>query len=260
MKNIVYRLVGSQAPRRTLRLKSPYMRDGNGYSDVTQCQQKLTAHGYPCGTIDGIFGPNTERAVLAFQKGKGLAVDGICGKKTWAALDQANGEPPATGWRQHLCTWCLSQQGHAYVWGGQGEELTAMENPEAWIKKRETSEKNANRAIAFYRSALAGGRKKLRAFDCSGLIVRFLQDQGLVKNDMSSRGLYSDSDKLKREQLGPGDLVFRHNGTRIYHVGVYLGNGNVAEAKGRDDGVVVRDIDASGKSYWNRYGRLKALR
>lgn len=35
---------------------------------------------------DGIFGPKTEAAVIAFQKKEGLAADGIVGAKTWAKL------------------------------------------------------------------------------------------------------------------------------------------------------------------------------
>ena len=41
-----------------------------------------------CGPdgADSKFGANTEKAVRAFQKKKGLVVDGICGAKTWTAL------------------------------------------------------------------------------------------------------------------------------------------------------------------------------
>lgn len=35
---------------------------------------------------DQIFGPKTTEAVKAFQKGKGLTVDGIVGNKTWPAV------------------------------------------------------------------------------------------------------------------------------------------------------------------------------
>ena len=35
---------------------------------------------------DGDFGPKTETALIAFQKGKGLLADGLAGPKTWAAL------------------------------------------------------------------------------------------------------------------------------------------------------------------------------
>ena len=37
-------------------------------------------------SADGIFGPNTETKVKAFQKSKGLSQDGIVGKNTWSAL------------------------------------------------------------------------------------------------------------------------------------------------------------------------------
>ena len=45
-------------------------------------------------TADGMFGNNTETAVKAFQRANGLAVDGIVGAKTWAALLGSNSEKP----------------------------------------------------------------------------------------------------------------------------------------------------------------------
>lgn len=55
--------------------------------DVSILQARLRELGYYGGTIDGDFGPITERGVLLFQKSKGLKEDGIVGAKTWAALD-----------------------------------------------------------------------------------------------------------------------------------------------------------------------------
>ena len=34
-----------------------------------------------------------------------------------------------------------------YVWGGDGEDLNSMQEPEEWIERRETSTTNAARAI-----------------------------------------------------------------------------------------------------------------
>lgn len=53
---------------------------GSRGEDVRKLQAKL------CCAVDGIFGPITEEAVKAFQKSKGLTVDGIVGPKTWAQL------------------------------------------------------------------------------------------------------------------------------------------------------------------------------
>ena len=61
------------------------IKKGDTGNDVRECQRDLTLHGYDC-TADGIFGPNTEKLVKAFQKASGLISDGIVGKNTWAAL------------------------------------------------------------------------------------------------------------------------------------------------------------------------------
>ena len=45
---------------------------------------------YDCGSIDGIWGPNTERAVIHFQQYSGLVDDGVVGPATWAIIDQWN--------------------------------------------------------------------------------------------------------------------------------------------------------------------------
>ena len=53
---------------------------------VIPLQERLNALGYSCGKADGIFGGKSRAAVIAYQKSKGLAADGIVGAKTWAAL------------------------------------------------------------------------------------------------------------------------------------------------------------------------------
>lgn len=53
---------------------------------ILQVQERLIALGYRPGPADGRDGPKTREAVRAFQRDKGLAVDGIAGPKTLAAL------------------------------------------------------------------------------------------------------------------------------------------------------------------------------
>lgn len=61
-------------------------RAGSTGETVRQVQQKLQAYGYNPGTVDGIYGTKTAAAVRRFQQANGLAVDGIAGAETLAAL------------------------------------------------------------------------------------------------------------------------------------------------------------------------------
>ena len=72
--------VTASASRPTLRL-------GAHGSAVVALQQRLAAlHYFDVRTADGVFGPNTYHAVIAFQKVQGLTRDGVVGPVTWAKL------------------------------------------------------------------------------------------------------------------------------------------------------------------------------
>jgi N-acetylmuramoyl-L-alanine amidase len=62
-----------------------YQRGSTG-SVVTQIQQKLLNWGYYKDGIDGIYGQQTESAVIYFQSRNGLTPDGIAGDMTLAAI------------------------------------------------------------------------------------------------------------------------------------------------------------------------------
>ena len=59
---------------------------GSRGSEVTQIQTKLKRWGYYTGSIDGIYGTQTQKAIRYFQSKNGLTVDGIAGKNTLAAM------------------------------------------------------------------------------------------------------------------------------------------------------------------------------
>lgn len=65
-------------------------RYGSRGNEVTQIQTKLKRWGYYKGNIDGIYGSQTQAAVRWFQSKNGLAVDGIAGKNTLAAMGIMN--------------------------------------------------------------------------------------------------------------------------------------------------------------------------
>jgi peptidoglycan hydrolase-like protein with peptidoglycan-binding domain len=56
---------------------------------VEALQMMLNALGYKPGLPDGTFGARTEKAVIAFQRDRRLAADGVVGPKTVAALNEA---------------------------------------------------------------------------------------------------------------------------------------------------------------------------
>lgn len=159
-----------------------------------------------------------------------------------------------------LCSFADEQVriGSIYVLGAQGETLSQI--TDAWIANREHNDKNnIKRVKALLEKRIKQGYTNLRAYDCSGLIIRFLLDEKLISGDKNANGIFYDLCKeIKKADLQAGDLVFKKYATnsRMYHVGVYMGDGTVVHAKGRDVGVVRESISKDG---WNRYGRLKVL-
>lgn len=60
--------------------------EGKKMEDVKALQWLLNENGFDCGSIDGYFGKNTEKAVKKAQKLFKLTQDGIAGKNTIKAL------------------------------------------------------------------------------------------------------------------------------------------------------------------------------
>ena len=61
-------------------------RQGSSGETVRTIQQKLKNWGYYTGSVDGVYGSATVKAVKWFQQKNGLTADGVCGKATLAAL------------------------------------------------------------------------------------------------------------------------------------------------------------------------------
>lgn len=53
-----------------------------------EIQTALKAAGFYTGNIDGKIGPKTKRAIVEFQKARGLKADGKVGPNTWAELEK----------------------------------------------------------------------------------------------------------------------------------------------------------------------------
>lgn len=67
---------------------------GERSTGVRDFQAYLVRIGFKI-TVDGVFGPQTRAAVLAFQRQRGISADGIVGPQTMIEISKAIGE----GWK-----------------------------------------------------------------------------------------------------------------------------------------------------------------
>ena len=69
-----------------------YSAMGSRGSEVRNIQQRLKNWDYYKGTVDGIYGTKTKKAVIAFQKNHKITADGICGPKTLELIGLPTGK------------------------------------------------------------------------------------------------------------------------------------------------------------------------
>lgn len=79
------------------------LREGSRGDDVRKWQQFLLTAGFDPQGIDGIFGPKTRRATVAFQQAHAIKVDGIAGPETYrTAAETGFGQPEGGGTRAEV--------------------------------------------------------------------------------------------------------------------------------------------------------------
>ncbi|MBO4853943.1 MAG: peptidoglycan-binding protein [Oscillospiraceae bacterium] len=75
-----------QQKKEECEVKLPVLYKGWSGGYVRTLQILLNAYNSAGLTVDGVFGAATDKAVRTYQKSRKLAVDGVVGEKTWAAL------------------------------------------------------------------------------------------------------------------------------------------------------------------------------
>lgn len=147
------------------------------------------------------------------------------------------------------------QIGQPYVWGAQGTKLT-MTNYVSIIDRREEKESNRKAAKKYCKKLFDSGKKELRAYDCSGLGMYYLENlHHIYDYDMSANSLLAKCEPASVAKRGY--FVFHHNGKKATHIGYMVSDTEVIHAKGRSYGVV-RERFKSG-SQWNRIGKPKCI-
>lgn len=149
-----------------------------------------------------------------------------------------------------------------YVWGGQGQKLRKQSLID--LSKMETSADNLNKIAAYVFNKVNSGvdMSKCKIFDCSGLPTFYLGVLGVLSYDTTAQGLYDICKKagciIPMSEAKPGDLFFRGSPSNIVHVGTYIGNMQVVEAKGRRYGVCTTKFEDGDWGYCGDI--LKALK
>jgi len=166
-------------------------------------------------SADGLYGPVTRQAVRAFQKRKGLEVDGVVGPQTLGALGIRRSAPPRSNG------------------GGGGEAAPAASSRGARVAQL------SRRYLGIpYRW---GGSSPSTGFDCSGFVMYLYRKVG-VSLPHNAAMQYGHGRAVSRGNLRPGDLVF-FNG--LGHVGIYLGGGRFIHAPSSGDVVKISSLSES---------------
>ncbi len=170
---------------------------------------------------DGLYGPVSRAAVVAFQKKRGLIVDGVVGPQTLGAL-------------------------------GIGRAATAPKpSPAKKASKPAKKEAAKNSSRGARVAAIAqrylgipyrwGGESPKTGFDCSGFVMYVFSRVGVSLPRVVS-AQYTVGRKVSRGALRPGDIVF-FNG--LGHDGIYIGGGRFVHSPNSGDVVKVSSIHDS---------------
>ena len=172
---------------------------GDDGEEVLAIQKRLVELHYTVGTLDGEFGPATEKAIKAFQASQGLEVDGVVGSATYKALMNKDMPPNrAQNVVRSILRAAYSVIGTPYVFGGTSPY----------------------------------------GFDCSGFTQYAFKRAGVYLPRTADSQFYYGK-RVSMNQLRPGDLVFYTTyEPGASHCGIYVGNGNFIHA-GTSTGVTV---------------------
>ncbi|MBD9628982.1 C40 family peptidase [Pseudomonas sp. PDM19] len=97
-----------------------------------------------------------------------------------------------------------------------------------------------------------GGTTLASGFDCSGLLVYlFRTEAGMKLPRTTGEMIDSDSKRVGRHDLKPGDAVFFNRNGRgdVSHVGLYIGNNQFIHAPSSGERIRMDSLD---NSYWER--------
>ena len=94
-------------------------RYGSTGNEVKRIQTVLKKLGYYTGSVDGIYGTKTKKAVTSFQRDCGLTADGICGNKTLLYLGLSDNNSGYSSQDVNLLAKVISAEARGESYEGQ---------------------------------------------------------------------------------------------------------------------------------------------
>lgn len=195
--------------------------EGTRGTDVDSLQRQLISLGY-LNKATGYYGTETIAAVKEFQERNNLEADGKTGPITLDLIYSPNAKESKTK--------AKAEKRRANI-------LTML--------------KVANDLLG---KPYVLGNEGPHSFDCSGFVYYCLKEAGSSRNRYNAAG-YSkveEWDKItSMSDLEKGDLLFFWNDSKskVGHVGIYVGSGNMIDASSSNGKVIKRSCTTS---YWKK--------
>ena len=85
----------------------------------------------------------------------------------------------------------------------------------------------------------AGGNDPHTGADCSGFVKYVMENGAGISMNRYSSSQSTQGTPVSASQMQPGDLIFYGNGSRINHVALYIGNGQIVHASTYKTGIKI---------------------
>ena len=100
-----------------------------------------------------------------------------------------------------------------------------------------------------------GGTSLSTGADCSGFTKAVLNANGISVNGRTAADQAAGGKKISLSEAQAGDLIYYNNGSGVYHIAIYNGDGTVTHSSSSTTGVTISDMNYSGNAagavrYW----------
>lgn len=136
---------------------------------------------------------------------------------------------------------------YRWVFRGDAAHRKAWSNTQTVIASVPINQRIVKAAAAQKGDPYRYGATGPSSFDCSGL-TQYAHKQAGIKLPRTSRDQQAKVRKISKSYRRPGDLIFFHNGGRVYHAAIYAGSNYMWTAPQRGESVKKAKIYSSNYS------------